>query len=167
MNLKKIPQKNPNLFVRKEDAGLLLYNKNSKRKFFIDKITEKIFEQCDGKKSFSDIISEISDIKKEELTDFFEDLIRAGLINIDGKLKETKGFRAYPYTISNITTPLVAPLHIYWEVTYNCNLNCKHCYVKDRKLSGDELDVDSCKKIIDQLARLKVFEITFSGANRL
>jgi len=52
-------------------------------------------------------------------------------------------------------------------LTYKCNLNCKHCYVKDRELKTRELSTRECLKIIDELARLKIFEITFSGGEPL
>lgn len=47
------------------------------------------------------------------------------------------------------------------ELTYNCNLKCPHCYVakQDRK----ELDSGAYKTIIDDLERMQVVNIIFTG----
>lgn len=48
-------------------------------------------------------------------------------------------------------------------ITENCNLNCKHCYIKAGKSGGREIAFGEIKDIFRQLHRMGVVEIEFSG----
>ena len=51
---------------------------------------------------------------------------------------------------------------VHFDLIYDCNLNCIHCYVnKDKK--GKLLNIDEIKNIIDDLAKFKVVDLQFSG----
>jgi mycofactocin radical SAM maturase len=63
--------------------------------------------------------------------------------------------------------PLSAPVNITWEITHRCNLRCIHCLSDSSTASQNELSLDECKAITDQLAALKVFEINFGGGEPL
>jgi mycofactocin radical SAM maturase len=63
--------------------------------------------------------------------------------------------------------PLAAPVNLTWEITHQCNLRCVHCLSASSEASADELSYDECKKIVDELAELKVFEINFGGGEPL
>jgi mycofactocin radical SAM maturase len=63
--------------------------------------------------------------------------------------------------------PLSAPVNITWEITRKCNLHCIHCLSASSDESPGELSFAECKGIVDQLARLKVFEINFGGGEPL
>jgi len=63
--------------------------------------------------------------------------------------------------------PLAAPVNITWEITHQCNLRCVHCLSASSEASEDELAFDECKRIVDELAELKVFEINFGGGEPL
>ena len=63
--------------------------------------------------------------------------------------------------------PLSAPVNLTWEITHQCNLSCIHCLSGSSTESADELDMDECRAIVDQLAALKVFEINFGGGEPL
>ncbi|GAH15601.1 unnamed protein product, partial [marine sediment metagenome] len=58
---------------------------------------------------------------------------------------------------------LSAPLTILWDITYACNLRCKHCLVTADERLQDELTLKEVKDIIDQLVNMKVFNICFLG----
>jgi radical SAM protein with 4Fe4S-binding SPASM domain len=62
---------------------------------------------------------------------------------------------------------LSAPLSVLWDVTYTCNLHCKHCLSSAGKKRPDELTTDEGNMLIDQLADAKVFTITFCGGEPL
>lgn len=53
------------------------------------------------------------------------------------------------------------------EVTYKCELACLHCSSDATPSSTIELDIDSCKKIINDAAQLGVKKIAFSGGEPL
>lgn len=48
------------------------------------------------------------------------------------------------------------------EVTSHCNLNCRHCYIKDNSIK-DELTYDEYCRIIDELADAGCLWLTFTG----
>lgn len=69
--------------------------------------------------------------------------------------------------MNEIITYLRAPLFVWWDITYQCNLNCKHCYSDSGSFSArkpvHELDTEEVKNVIDQLKEMKVFYIYFLG----
>ena len=60
-----------------------------------------------------------------------------------------------------------APFLVVWDITYACNLRCKHCYADAGKSLKDELMTDEAKQVIDKLARASVPIIAFSGGEPL
>lgn len=53
------------------------------------------------------------------------------------------------------------PLACHIDLTYKCNLNCIHCYVKKEPLK--ELDTKSVKEILNQLASAGTLNLVLSG----
>lgn len=47
-----------------------------------------------------------------------------------------------------------------WEITSNCNLNCRHCAVHEIK--KEDITLDEAKRIVDRIASLGANEILFS-----
>ncbi|MEM2875361.1 MAG: radical SAM protein [Candidatus Bathyarchaeia archaeon] len=68
-----------------------------------------------------------------------------------------------------ITKPqrVAAPFLVVWNYTNACNLKCKHCYQRAGKPTPDELSTEERLKIVDQLERLNVATIAFSGGEPL
>ncbi len=60
-----------------------------------------------------------------------------------------------------------APFQVVWDVTYACNLRCKHCYATAGKPLRDELTTEEALETIDKLDRLGVTIIAFSGGEPL
>ncbi len=60
-----------------------------------------------------------------------------------------------------------APFQVVWDVTYACNLRCKHCYATAGKPLPDELTTEEAMDAIDKLNRLGVTIISFSGGEPL
>jgi mycofactocin biosynthetic radical S-adenosylmethionine protein MftC len=60
--------------------------------------------------------------------------------------------------------PLRAPVNVTWEITAQCNLQCRHCLSADMgKTDAVELDFEQCCAFIDELDRMEVFQINFGG----
>jgi radical SAM protein with 4Fe4S-binding SPASM domain len=53
------------------------------------------------------------------------------------------------------------PLVCHFDLTYQCNLNCVHCYVVSEE--RPELATSEIKDILDQLAQVGTLYLTFSG----
>ena len=60
-----------------------------------------------------------------------------------------------------------APYQVVWDVTYACNLRCKHCYATAGKPWADELTTEEAKQAIDVFDRAGVTIIAFSGGEPL
>lgn len=60
-----------------------------------------------------------------------------------------------------------APFLVVWDITYACNLKCKHCYASAGKSLEDELITEEAKQAIDKLDRASVPIIAFSGGEPL
>lgn len=60
-----------------------------------------------------------------------------------------------------------APFLVVWDITYACNLKCKHCYASAGKTLEDELTTEEAKQVIDKLDRVSVPIVAFSGGEPL
>lgn len=60
-----------------------------------------------------------------------------------------------------------APFLVVWDLTYACNLKCKHCYSTAGKPWRDELSKEEAIKAVDILADAGVTAIAFSGGEPL
>ncbi len=58
---------------------------------------------------------------------------------------------------------LVAPVNVTWEVTYSCNLSCIHCLSDSGSKRNGELTTEECIKVIDEMARNRVFQFSIGG----
>lgn len=58
---------------------------------------------------------------------------------------------------------LRAPVNVTWEVTLRCNLACRHCLSDAGRGKTTELDFAQCRRFIDQMADLKVFQVNIGG----
>lgn len=58
---------------------------------------------------------------------------------------------------------LSAPTEVHFSITNRCRMHCPGCYVSSGEKTGDELNFDELKKVIDVLAEKGVFHIAFGG----
>ncbi len=58
---------------------------------------------------------------------------------------------------------LSAPVNVTWEVTYACNLTCIHCLSDSGPKRTTELSTAECRRIIDDLSAMKVFQFNIGG----
>jgi len=58
---------------------------------------------------------------------------------------------------------LRAPVNVTWEITLRCNLACRHCLSDAGKAMADELDGEQCRRLIDTLSAMKVFQVNIGG----
>jgi MoaA/NifB/PqqE/SkfB family radical SAM enzyme len=60
-----------------------------------------------------------------------------------------------------------APVFCLWEVTTRCDLSCIHCFYNANRKIENELTTDEALNIIEQLGRMKVFEVYLIGGEPL
>lgn len=58
---------------------------------------------------------------------------------------------------------LNAPICLTWEITYACNLRCRHCLSSSGQSRPGELTTAEAKRLIDEWAEMKVFYINVGG----
>ncbi len=63
----------------------------------------------------------------------------------------------------------IAPMKVYFDMTYLCNLNCKHCITNSSpwKDTRKELHSNRIFEIVDELAEIGVLEIAVGGGEPL
>lgn len=55
------------------------------------------------------------------------------------------------------------PKHCVWELTLACNLRCKHCGSRAGKQRENEMSIQECLRVVEQLAGLGTEIVTLSG----
>ena len=58
---------------------------------------------------------------------------------------------------------LEAPICLTWELTYACNLACRHCLSSSGRRNPAELSTEVCFGVVDELQRLGVFYVNLGG----
>ncbi len=58
---------------------------------------------------------------------------------------------------------LSAPICLTWELTYACNLACRHCLSSSGRRDPGELSTGEAKGVIDELERMQVFYVNVGG----
>ena len=102
---------------------------------------------------------EAFNVSVDELREKFKDAYwRKGLASV------IKGLAYF-----GVRKPFVpgAPFQVVWDVTYACNLRCKHCYATAGKPLEDELTTEEALETIDKFDKLGVTIISFSGGEPL
>jgi len=58
---------------------------------------------------------------------------------------------------------LAAPICLTWELTYACNLACRHCLSSSGRRDPDELSAIEARGVVDELAAMQVFYVNVGG----
>ncbi len=135
--------------VVKLDKYLIAYANNKELKSLEFKTIKKLIDA--GLKAFGGNEKDL----KERLKDGYW---RRGFISVLRGLAEF-----------GVKKPFVpgAPFLVVWDVTYKCNLRCKHCYSTAGKPWKDELNEKEAMKALKILADAGVTSIAFSGGEPL
>jgi len=59
------------------------------------------------------------------------------------------------------------PEHAVWELTLRCNMHCLHCGSSAGRARSNELSIDECFRVADELLELGCRDITFIGGEVL
>jgi radical SAM protein with 4Fe4S-binding SPASM domain len=58
---------------------------------------------------------------------------------------------------------LSSPIHIWWDITQQCNFHCKHCYSGSKFKVEDELSTQEIIRIIEQLKESRICYVYILG----
>jgi radical SAM protein with 4Fe4S-binding SPASM domain len=98
-------------------------------------------------------------VGEDELKNAFKDPYwRKGLVSV------IRGMHDF-----GVRRPFVpgAPFQVVWDVTYACNLRCRHCYASAGQARPDELSTAEALNLIDRLSTWGVPILAFSGGEPL
>lgn len=141
------------------------------KKLILTKFEADVAERCDGSLSCSAITLEVANIYRV-------DLEKAVLL----VKKAMEKFAAY-WALRWQITPSVredqhgvcseaevwregrlsAPLSVLWELTYACNLRCKHCLTSCGEQRNEAWTLKAARRFIDEMVDMKVFSVTMGG----
>ena len=65
--------------------------------------------------------------------------------------------------VDHFAAGLDAPICLTWELTYACNLACRHCLSSSGRRDPNELSTAEAKAVIDELERMQVFYVNIGG----
>ncbi len=65
--------------------------------------------------------------------------------------------------VDHFARGLAAPICLTWELTYACNLACRHCLSSSGRRDPRELTTAECRAVIDELERMQVFYVNIGG----
>lgn len=70
--------------------------------------------------------------------------------------------REKPSNFSQVFRPVIT-----WNLTYKCNLLCKHCYINASPKGSEGLNTNEALNLVDQMAELKIPLLILSGGEPL
>jgi mycofactocin radical SAM maturase len=65
--------------------------------------------------------------------------------------------------VEHFSRGLDAPICLTWELTYACNLACRHCLSSSGRRDPRELSTAEAKAVIEELERMQVFYVNIGG----
>ena len=170
----------PSLFsfisYRIEKNGGFIFNPHLYNEKWINKIEYNILQLMDGTKSVSEIVDIITlqynienSHSKKIINDYIKDLNNYYAINWRHEaVYETsnQNLDEIIHRKTEFNDYYSAPLSVLWDLTYHCNMKCRHC-LNDDDYSKDEIGIFGIKHILNELKKEKVFSINFSGGEPL
>ncbi|MDD4055169.1 MAG: radical SAM protein [Bacteroides sp.] len=134
---------------------------------YINEMATKILANCDGTKSISMILVQVEtnlnndqSLKLTPTIGFVKEAIKRGYLECYD--------HPHPRKI-HITgsSDYYTPIHMMLELTYNCNLKCKHCYNDSGLKKADNIPLNDYLKIIQELKNKGVRGVELTGGEPL
>ena len=156
-----------NPFARKIIKSLSKYcekDKKNRIEIAIELFTGKREDACLGCKAAEKILrkflikgGEAFGLDEEQIKEKFKDPYWAKALASTLKGIALFGVRR-PFTSG-------APYQVVWDVTYACNLRCKHCYANAGKPLPDELNTEEAKRAKER-SRIKTYKESLNADER-
>lgn len=139
--------------ITKEFFGGIIENTCTKDNFYIDSdLFNFLNKLIDGKLDHEEI--KTLNISQDELLEIFIDMIKMGLLNLNYTIyKNNKECKDY----------LSHPIRVFYDITYLCNLRCKHCFTNSGEKNKKELSFDQKIELVTQCKQLNVGRISIAG----
>ncbi len=139
----------------------IAYNFQSERAFKFDKaLARHLLNLLPSVKA--DLITAVLKIRlvappeNSAIEGLLDDLLNLGILESCGPATTQASHSEFP-------TPLLRTLVL--EINTRCNFNCQHCYLGDSLKSGEQLDLDVIRKLLDDASSLKIDRVQLTGGN--
>ena len=144
------------LLLKKEFFGGILYDKQNKDNLYLDSETYEILELLERKNlKYSENIKKIqekTDIKN--VLEILRELVENDIITLNVEKQKQENIPE---------NYLSAPFRVFYDITYKCNLRCKHCFTNSGIESKEELTLKEKIDLVEQLSDLGVERISIAG----
>lgn len=147
------------IFKRNEYFGSILYDTVYKTYYYCDEFTTFLIDNRFIQKNtavLNDSILQKFGVTKEEyestLADLYDLTKNIEINDIGNNVKENM---------------LSAPLRVFLDYTYECNMRCKHCFTSSGNKKNAELSLNEKKKIINQMVDMGSYRISLAGGEPL
>ena len=144
------------LILKQEFFGGILYNKKYKENLYIDKETYEILDMLrQSNTSYEKNIKKIKEKSNiEDVLEILRELAENEIITLNvEKQKQGKIPKNY----------LTAPFRVFYDITYKCNLRCKHCFTNSGVENDKELSLNEKINLVEQLYDLGVERVSIAG----
>ena len=155
------------VFYRKYGKHVPLFFTENKNAYIFNDASMCILEFFHDFASINDFLKSLiefnlSGSEKAELIKFIENLVSEKILIEEYKLCESNDDALISFHRELL--PKDQLYSVFFELTYRCNEKCKFCYcvVDD---NNQELSTAEVKRVIDDLVKMNVFEVTFSGGD--
>ena len=123
--------------------------------FFFDKEEYELVLDCNGE---TDIIEEKLSVKQKRI---FKELLEKDVIHECEKGKKLNPEQEYAFY------PVTFKRSALWSITGRCNYRCKHCFLSSPSYKGEDLSLEKCNYILDQLCECGVRNVSLTGGEPL
>jgi radical SAM protein with 4Fe4S-binding SPASM domain len=179
MNNPTYPQLHPDIRLRRERFGGMMYipqeNSLIGRLKRLNESSFIICQQFTGEKSIQEICQYLQGqgLNYEKAQTWVDSLItqmtKDGYVTVKSNPSSPKRPYILGRTKEGVShlTHLSAPIYMGWEITYTCNLNCKHCY-NVSGVGGDwEPSLTDLRQFVDKYVKAGVYGINLGGGEPL
>ncbi|MCP4632831.1 MAG: radical SAM protein [candidate division Zixibacteria bacterium] len=146
--------------VRRREKKWETINPVEANEYELNAAAVRILQLCDGYNTVDEVVSSLNIEFRTDITqirtivnDLLENLTAKSMVWF--RKERMQWFSPPP------------PKFVLWDITSKCNLRCLHCVSSAGKKSEGELSTEECKRLLDELSRLGVQTIIFSGGEPL
>lgn len=143
--------------VNSEFFGGIIKDNLNKENYSIDKLFFDLLMILSNNLSIEKFLEIHNNIEIKDILEMILELLEVEIININADVKNTE----------TDESKLVFPLRIFYDITYACNLRCKHCFSKSGNKNSQELTLDEKIILVKQMKELGVGRVSIAGGEPL
>lgn len=136
--------------VTKEFFGGIIEDIKKKENMSIDSSVYSVLDRLLNSEKERDV----THMSSEEVWQILDELVELEIVKLNYSIKNAH---------QENTNCLSHPLRVFYDITYKCNLACKHCFTNSGKKREEELSLPEKKKLINQFKEANVGRISIAG----